>query len=246
MRLQKEDIIQSRSDQRRERWWSCCGSVRGGTARWRRAPRRRRAGTGTSSRSGTSPTRHDWLSRTREMSKFLLSSVFNQSLDIISIPFRYQQFGLNRPSPATGEVARAYHIHGPVLRGHQPHNPLHLDPRLAQLQRRRLLPRPTRRVRSSISGGWVRFNRFKPWNAAYKHLIPVTLSSFTTNVQVLNNIFLLQINEEGLGVVVTSFKGGADGKGMRDAVESVVDDLETVLLQWRMPGNGLHFGVYII
>ena len=40
----------------------------------------------------------------------------------------------------------------------------------------------------------------------------------------------LQINEDGLGVVVTSFKGGADGKGLRDAVESVVDDLEKVLL----------------
>ena len=43
---------------------------------------------------------------------------------------------------------------------------------------------------------------------------------------------LFQINEEGLGVVVTSFKGGADGKGLRDAVESVVDDLEKVLLWW--------------
>ena len=41
---------------------------------------------------------------------------------------------------------------------------------------------------------------------------------------------LFQINEDGLGVVVTSFKGGADGKGLRDAVESVVDDLEKVLL----------------
>ena len=41
---------------------------------------------------------------------------------------------------------------------------------------------------------------------------------------------MFQINEDGLGVVVTSFKGGADGKGLRDAVESVVDDLEKVLL----------------
>ena len=33
-----------------------------------------------------------------------------------------------------------------------------------------------------------------------------------------------------MSYLVASFKGGADGKGLRDAVESVVDDLEKVLL----------------
>ena len=39
-----------------------------------------------------------------------------------------------------------------------------------------------------------------------------------------------QINEDGLGVGCDFLQGGSDGKGLRDAVESVVDNLEKVLL----------------